>query len=235
MIRRASAFRVFVVTVACAASPASAWADDTILRLSESATVMAAPDELTAMMRAEATAATAQEAQRKVNELMKDAVASAKSANGVTFSNGAYNVWRFAPTVTDRAERWQASQTLNLTGKDPESMQRLVGDLQQRGLAQGSLGWRLSRETERKARGAATKEALSRLRGRADEAADVLGMKFSSFKEVRLDSVTPPPILPRQSVAGRAGLPSVMPPPTVEAEDLPVTATADADIVLKPR
>jgi uncharacterized protein len=235
MIRRASAFRVLLVTAAWTALPASAWADDTILRLSESATVMVAPDELTAMMRAEATAPTAQEAQRRVNELMKDAVASAKSANGVTISTGAYNVWRFAPTVTDRAERWQASQTLNLTGKDPESLQRLVGELQQRGLAQGSLGWRLSRETERKARGEATKEALSRLRGRADEAADVLGMKYSSFKEVRLDSVTPPPILPRQTFASRAALASAAPPPTVEAEDLPVTATAEADIVLKAR
>jgi predicted secreted protein len=162
-------------------------------------------------------------------------VAAAKKVEGIVVSTGPYNVWRVGPNSMDRAERWQAAQNLNLTGKDAESMLRLVGDLQQKGLAQGALVWRLSRDTERNARKDATKQALSGLRGRADEAADVLGLKFASFREVRLDSVTPPPIMPRQGALSRTAMAAAAPQPSAEAEDLPVTATAEADIVLKPR
>jgi predicted secreted protein len=234
MIRPALVLRLALAVLASLPMARVASADDTILRLSETATVMVAPDELAATLRAEAVAPTAQEAQRRVNEMMKDAVAIAKKVDGVSVATGAYNVWRAGAAPVDRNERWQAAQSLELTGKDPESMLRLVGDLQQKGLAQGNLSWRLSREADKRARKDATRQALSALRGRADDAADVLGMRFSSFREVRLDSVTPPPIMPRQTVATRAAMAAAA-PPTAEADDLPVTATAEADIVLKPR
>lgn len=212
-----------------------AFADDTVLRLSETATVMVTPDELAASLRAEAAAPNAQDAQRRVNEMVRDAVATAKAVPGINVATGGYSVWRVAPSVADRSERWQAGQTLNLSGKSAEAMLKLVGDLQQKGLAEGSLGWRLSRETERTARKEATKEALSALRGRADEAADVLGLKFASFKEVRLDNVSPV-MMPRQQVGMvRSSMAGAAPPPTAEADELPVTASAEADILLKPR
>jgi uncharacterized protein YggE len=110
----------------------------------------------------------------------------------------------------------------------------LVGDLQQSGLVQSSLLWRLSQDTEHKARQDATKQALSMLRARADEAAEILGLRFASFREVRLDSVTPPPIMPRLQMAARATM-AAPPPPNAEAEEMPVTASAEADVVLKPR
>jgi len=213
----------------------AARADDTILRLSDTETVMVTPDELTASLRAEATGPTVQDTQKRVNEMMRDAIEAAKKVAGISISTGPYNVWRVPPTVGDRTERWQSGQSLNLTGKDGVTLLKLVGELQQAGLAQSSLNWRLSRDTERKARQDATKQALSALRGRADEAADVLGLRFASFREVRLDSVAPPPIMPRQMLATRASLAAAAPPPSTEAEEMPVTASADADIVLKAR
>ena len=235
MIRYPSVWRHAILGAAIlSAVSAPALADDTILRLSETATVMVAPDQLTATLRAEAVAPAAQDAQKRVNEMMRDAVASARKVDGIGVSTGGYNVWRAGVTPSDRNERWQAGQTLTLTGKDPEAMLRLVGDLQQKGLAESGLGWRLSMDAERRAREEATKQALSGLRGRADRAADILGLKFASFREVRLDSVTPPPIRPRQTMA-RATMAAAAPPPTAETEDLPVSASAEADIVLKPR
>ncbi len=232
---RRTALVASVLLLAGAPPLTQARADDTILRLSETATVMVAPDELAAALRAEATAPNAQDAQRRVNEMMRDAVAAAKKVDGITVSTGGYNVWRIGPTPTDRVERWQAGQSLNLSGKDSASMLKLVGDLQQLGLVQGNLVWRLSRQTERAARQDATKQALSALRGRADEAAEILGLRFASFKEVRLDSVAPPPIMPQQQAVARASMAAMAPPPSAEAEDMPVTASAEADIVLKPR
>ena len=223
-------FVLFALALSCGAP---AFADDTILRLAEAATIMVAPDELAATLRAEAIAPNAQEAQRKVNETMREAVASAKKIDGITVATGGYSVWRMGVTPAERVERWQAGQSLNLTGRDAETMLRLVGELQQRGLVQGSLGWRLSRESERRARKEATKQALATLRGRADEAAEILGLRFSSFREVRLDNVTPPPIMPRQAMVNRTAMASTAPPPSAEAEDVPVSATAEADIVLK--
>jgi predicted secreted protein len=208
---------------------------DTMLRLAETVTVMVSPDELAASMRAEALAPNPQEAQRRVNELMRDTLDIARRASGVTISTGGYNVWRVGITPQDRNERWQAGQSVNLTGKDPEAMLRLVGELQQKGLVQGNLVWRLSRDKERAARKDATRQALSGLRGRAEDAAEILGLRFASFREVRLDSVAPPPVIPRQQgVVARASMAAAQQPST-EAEDLPVTASAEADIVLKPR
>ncbi len=235
-MRLAPAARVLLAVLLAGGVPHHpAMAENTILRLSETATVMATPDSLAASLRVEAPAPTAQEAQRRVNDAMRDAIAAAKKVDGIAVSTSAYAVWRTSPNPADRNERWQAAQSLDLTGKDAEAMLKLIGDLQQKGLAQSSLVWRLSRETERQARKDATKQALSALRGRAEDAADILGMRFDSFREVRLDSVTPPPIMPRQAMMARAAAAPPSPPPAAETEDIPVTATAEADVLLKPR
>jgi predicted secreted protein len=166
--------------------------------------------------------------------MMRDALDGAKKVPSLTVSTGGYNVWRTGTTTQDRPERWQAGQSINLSGKDAEAMLRMVGDLQQKGFVQGNLGWRLSRETEHAARQNATKQALSGLRGRADDAAGILGLKFGSFREVRLDNVTPLPLIPRpQAYLARSAVASP-PPPSAESEDIPVTATAEADIILTP-
>jgi predicted secreted protein len=237
MVRQACAFRLALLSLGLLWVMVSrpAYADDTILKLSETATVMVAPDELAASMRAEAIAPTAQEAQKRVNELMAAAIAAARKVSGTMVSTGSYNVWRVAASASDRNERWQSGQSLHLTGKDAEAMLKLVGDLQQMGLVQSNLLWRLSRDSERKARQDATKQALSTLRARADEAAEILGLRFESFREVRLDSVAPPPILPRLQMAARGTMAPSAPPANAEAEEMPVTASAEADVVLKPR
>ena len=211
-------------------------AQETMLRLAESVTVLVSPDELSATLRAEAIEPTAREAQQKVNALMRDAIATAKKVEGIVVSSGGYNVWRTGPTAQDRAERWQAGENLNLTGKDGEAMLKLTGALQQKGLTVASLGWHLSRETERKARKDATRQALSALRGRAEEAAELLGLRFASFREVRLDSLLPQPVgMPRSLTTTRSAAAAPAQPPSAEAEDQPVIASAEADAILKPR
>jgi predicted secreted protein len=208
---------------------------ETLLRLAETATVSVHPDELAASLRAQTVGATAAEAQAKVNAAMAGALARAKAVAGVAVATGGYNVYRLGPTGNDkdRTERWQGSQGLELKGHDGAAMLKLVGELQQAGLAVGQLGWRLSPEAMRKARAEATRQALAALRGRADDAAAALGLAFDSFKEVRLDSVPPAPGLRMAMAAPMAA--AAPAPPSAEAEDVPVSATAEADIVLKPR
>jgi uncharacterized protein len=207
---------------------------DAILHLGETATVMAAPDQLVAVLRAEANRATAAEAQAAVNDTMKDALTQARASAGLKVSTGGYGVWRIGPTDKDRAERWQAGQTLELVGHDDAVVLKLVGALQAKGLAISSLDWRLSREAERRAHQDATKQALAALRGRIDEAADLLNLRFDQFKEIRLDGAGQMQPIVRAAAAPRAMTMSAAPPSAV-AEDIPVTATAEADAILTPK
>jgi predicted secreted protein len=208
---------------------AAAWADDTTLTLSETATEMAAPDELAAALRAEATAPTAAEAQRQVNAAMADALAHAKQVAGVTASTGGYGVYR-DPSV--RPERWQASQTLELRGADGAALLTLVGALQQKGLAVSELHWQLSADAAKRAEAEATRRAIAGLRARVDEAAGLLGLRFVRFGKVRLD--TPAPFRPAMRMMAVAAPAAASPPPSATTEDIPVSATVGADAVLAP-
>jgi predicted secreted protein len=199
---------------------------ETILRLSETARVIARPDELAATLRFEAEATDAAAAQSRVNAAMAKALAEAKGTAGIAVSTGGYQVWR----VTQPAARWRAAQTLDLRGGDGVKILSLVGSLQGQGLAVQNLGWRLTPETARARQAEATKIALGALRTRAEEAAAVLGLKFESFREVRLDGTraAPQPIRMRAMAA-----PAAMAEPVAESEDVPVEATVEAEAVLK--
>jgi len=217
--------------------PAGAASADTLLRLAETATVAVRPDQIVAQLRAEATAPNAAEAQQKVNAMMTAAVARARQVAGITVSTGSYNVWRAGAVSgsanADRGARWQASQTLELTGSDGTQMLTLADALQQSGMATKYLGWRLAPDTTRNARRRATEAAVKALRGRAEEAAGLLGLRFVEFREVRLDNVRPMP-MPRM-MAAAAPMSASGAPPVAEAEDINVEATVEADAVLAPR
>lgn len=156
-------------------SPARA---ETLLHLADTETVTATPDELAASLRAEATSATPADAQQRVNAAIADALAHAQKVAAVTAGTGAYNVWHVGPTPQNNTDRWQASQSLELTSKDSVALLTLVGVLQHNGLAVGELNWRLSRETERKAHDEATRQAIAALRSKALEAAGLLDLRF---------------------------------------------------------
>jgi predicted secreted protein len=210
----------------------------TVLKLAETATVTIRPDELAASLRAEAVASSAAEAQARVNAAIADALARAQAVSGVSVSTGGYSVYRTAPNPNDHAgadktERWQAGQSLELKSADGAALPKLVGELQKSGLAVRNLGWRLSPEAARRARAEATRLALAGLRGRADEAAAQIGLAFEGFKEIRLDSERPAPFAPRMMSAAMAA--GGAPPPSAEAEDLSISATAEADVLLRSR
>jgi predicted secreted protein len=210
------------------ASPVSA---ETLLHLADTETVTVAPDELAASLRAEASSANPADAQQLVNAAMADALAHARKVAGVTVSTGAYAVWHVGPTPQDKTERWQASQSIELSGRDGVALLTLVGAMQHNGLAVGELGWRLSREAERKAHDEATRQAVSALRGKAQEAAGLLDLRFDSFKEVRLDGMMPVPT-PR-FVGAMSAMAAAA--PSAVAMDVPVSATAEADAILLPK
>ena len=213
-------------------TPLDVGSSETVLRLAETATVLVHPDEISASLRAEAVAATAAEGQSRVNAAIAAAIARAKVAHGVTVATGSYNVWHVPPTPQDRTDRWQASQALDLKSQDVAILLSLVGELQRAGLIIGRLSWGLSPEVAAKARSEATRQALTALQGRAEEAAGLIGLTFDRFREIRLDNVRPQPMQPRM-MGVQMGVASA--PPNAESDDMPVAATAEADVLLKRR
>ncbi len=220
--RRSTLLAAAAMLAAC--GPALA---DTILHLSDTETVMAHPDELVATLRVEASAASAAATQQVVNNVMAAALARARQVAGVTAATQGYTVWQ-----ATQPQRWQASQILMLRSHDGPALLTLVGELQQKGLATSELSWQLSPEASRTARDQALREALGALRGRAEDAAGLLGLRFDSFQRVSIATPQPMPILPRAMMAMAAAAPK---PPSAQAEDIPVSAEAEADAVLVPK
>jgi predicted secreted protein len=204
---------------------------DTTLRLSETAHIAVHPDEIAASLRFEANAGTAAEAQTRVNAAIGKAIAQAREIQGIVINTGFYNVWQMTQPTT----QWRASQSFELKGGDGAAMLQLIATLQSQGLSVERLGWRLTPKTAREARSAATKIALGALKTRAEEAAGILGLRFVSFREIRLDGTRPnAQPLPMFARAAPAAMTAAAPPPQAIAEDIDVEASVDADAVLVP-
>ena len=216
---------IIATALVLGAAPASA---DTILHLSDTETVIAHPDELVASLRAEAVGPNAAAAQQVVNSAMASALARAKQIPGVIAATEGYTAWQAA-----ESQRWQASQTLILRSHDGPTLLTLAGELQQHGLAMSDLSWQLSPEAASKARVQALRDAIGKLRGRAEEAAGLLGLRFEQFQRVSIASPRPVPFAPRAMMStAMAPTPT---PPSAQAQEVPVSATADADAVLLPK
>ena len=71
--------------------------------------------------------------------------------------------------------------------------------------------------------------ALRTLRARVDEAAGILGLRFASFKEVRLNGVPPRPMPQRRAMPMAASVT----PPVAQAQDVDIDATVEADAILR--
>lgn len=209
------------VALVLLAGPVSA---ETVLRLSETARVSVRPDELSASMRAEAQSPEATKAQNAVNVAMGKALATARAVSGLSGNTGGYQVYQ----VQQPNPHWLAAQTLDFAGADGDAVLGLVGHLQEQGLMVQGLNWRLAEATAAKAREQATEKALGALRARAEAAAKILGLKFDSFREVRLDGVAAPRPVPRMVNAAMA-----IAAPVAEAGDVDVAATVEADAILK--
>jgi predicted secreted protein len=197
---------------------------NTGLHLSDTETVMAHPDLLVATLQAIANAPSAAAAQQQVNAAVSAALARARQVPNVTVSTQQYTSWQ-----PKEHGSWQASQAIRLSSHDGAALLALAGQLQASGLAATELGWELSPEATRNARNQAMREAIANLHSRADEAAGLLGLRFLSFDKVNI--ATPPPF-PGPRMVGLAMAAAAPAPPSAVAEDVPVSATVQADATL---
>jgi uncharacterized protein YggE len=209
----------------------------THLHLSAEGSVSVPPDELVAMLVAEAQAAATSAAQHQVNELMAGGLKEARGIAGVEARAIGYSVRMVdlntpaVPDVRPAPQRpgWIAEQTLELRSNAGEQLLDLMGKLQGAGFATAGLNWQLSPTLGRHARDTAMQEALKALQARAAAAAAVLGLRVDHLQDVQVDMPEVVPIRPMMAMAAKAG-----PPPEATAAPQAVTSDVSADVVLRP-
>ena len=216
-----------LLALPCAANAQPAPPPETELHIGESAEVTRAPDEVVAVLRAEARAGSAAAAQEAVNRAVAAAVARAQAVPGIRVSTGGYWTGR-----VDDNRVWQAAQQVTLRSGDGASLLELAGTLQAGGMAMSALNWTLTRETARAAREEASRLALDALRRRAEAVAGQLGLVVAGLKEVRIDA---PVAMPRPAATAMSARGGSAAPPVAVAEDIMVSATVQAVAVLRPR
>ena len=223
------AHRLTLLTALAVAAAGPALAD-TRLSLAETGTVQVAPDDLRAVLRAEAEAPTRQAAQAEVNRATEAALVAIRAASGIAASTTGYGVWQETrPDKSPGPAQWHAQQSLVLHGGDGDAVLALVGHLQAQGLATEALGWGMSPEREKAAHDDALRQAILALRARAEMAASLLGLHVGSFATVSLDprADAPVPLMARAAAMGA-------PAPQAVREDISVSVTVTAEALLTP-
>jgi predicted secreted protein len=156
------------------------------------------------------------------------ALAKAREVSAVQVNTGGYWTNR-----DSQSRQWTASQRLTLRGTEAAPLLDLTGALQGAGLALDGLEWSLSRTVEQEARQEAGRLAIDNLRRRAAAVAEQLGMEVAGIRSLRLDAPDAP--APRMAMMRASASSMSAAPPASAPEDVSVTSTAVADVVLRAR
>ncbi|HEX6840099.1 MAG TPA: SIMPL domain-containing protein [Stellaceae bacterium] len=205
----------------------------TILHLSERAERQVPRDELVLLLRVEATAKTARDAQDEINRRMPAALDEAKKVASVKAETPAMNV--FEVREPNKQPVWKATEALQLRSKDFTAALALLGRLEEQGLLVSALNFEVSRDALKSIEDALTAEALKRLQIRAAAIAGDMGLSVDHVRSVQIGDAGVPgprPLVYGGMAAARA--PS-SPPPAAEAGEAPVSVTVNAEIWLMPK
>lgn len=102
----------------------------------------------------------------RINKQMNEALAIAQKVGGVKVTTASYNTY---PEYGDgnRIIRWRASQDLVLESRDTNTVAKLLGTLQEKGLMLRNIAFTISRETRLKLEDELTAAAITIFRARA--------------------------------------------------------------------
>jgi predicted secreted protein len=206
-------------------------ASGTVLHLSERAERPVVRDELSAVLRVEASDSDAARLEADINRRMAAAVARAKGVAGVKLFTSGYSVYQ--QQQKDQPPQWHGSAGLTLTGRNASALLKLAGELQQSGLLMSSLAYEVTPEAARGVEDELTSEALFRLRTRAERVADDLGMAVVRIRELTVGNaggLQPQPRFFNAASAGAAG-----PAPVAEPGEATVSVSVNAEIEIAPR
>ncbi len=222
--------------------PVLASADDkapngTILNISATEYTQITQDLIIANMHYESEAQNAKEVQTAINNIMSKVLEKSKRFSNAQLSTSQYSVYKY--DYQDKKQntllsKWKGSQSLSITGRDSESIIKLVGELQDLGLAVDSLNYTISDEKRDETRDTLMEKAVSKLLAKATRVAKSLGKTETKVININVDADNTAPI-PFYQTTMRVGFSakSEMPPPIVEPGQSTITMTVSATILIK--
>lgn len=221
-------FVVLCITIASlTASAEDKKPQGTLVSFSAEASQTVANDLAHATMFAQANAATSAEVARKVNDLVKDALAKAKAAPEVKAKSG--GTW--TSPLYDKNGRnivgWQMRSELQLESQSVAALSDLVGKLQET-LGVSQISFQPSPDTRRRAEEQATLDALNAFQTKAQRIAGNF-KKYYRVVHMNVDSAGSAPIRP---YARDVMMKTEAAPMPLEGGDSAVSVTVNGEIEL---
>ncbi|AGH97437.1 SIMPL domain-containing protein [Micavibrio aeruginosavorus] len=217
-------------------------AGETLLNVAATERVEVQQDLLIANLRVEMEGTDPAILQNEINTIMKNAVEKSKAVTDVKTSTDGYYVYPYDPNpqpvekgVTPKKEqKWRGSQGITISGKNPQALLELAGELQAIGLVMGGLNYTLSPEATETARDSLMEAALAKVQTKADRAGKALGKTKVELVEVSVDSAMPSypqPMMMRAMASD--GMMEKGAAPTAEPGMSEITLTVTARALLK--
>ena len=219
----------------------------TLVSLSATERVEVDQDLLVASLRYETENKDAKKLQSDINEIMKQALAKAKSVASVKVATQQYYVYPYdydpnpqpiqpgeAPRKLERT--WRGQQGIEIKGKNADDLLTLVSALQELGLAMNGLNYTVSPELLEETRESLLETALTKLKSKADRTAKALGKTQSDLLQINVDigGYYPQPMMARMDMAGGAEMAMAkMDAPVAAPGQSEVTLTVSAQAMLK--
>ncbi|MFZ2587620.1 MAG: SIMPL domain-containing protein [Alphaproteobacteria bacterium] len=168
----------------------------TVMNLDAEARRVVSQDRVQVTLNISRDGKTAMEAQSKVNDKMREALALAKASSGVKASTGYYNAYKQYPPEPgpkplsqeqrEKQAYWTAQQTLVLDGADKDTVLKLSGAMQGMDFAMQGMNFYLSREASDKLKDELLAEALSTVKARAQKVAGLMNLPNVRFASISL-------------------------------------------------
>lgn len=203
----------------------------TKLHFKEVANVQIVQDRYKAVLRYEVRGEKSDEVQGQLNQMMEKGTNVAKGKSEVEVSTARYNVRKNWDGKLRKYSGWTAYQELILDTENKEEISDIVGELQKEGFLVSNFNAYLSKDKKAEYRNQLIKEALSRVKIRADLVASEMGKDSAKITEINIDSNRFPSPGPRvyHSRISEMSLKA----PTIEESKQNISVTISVVVVLE--
>ncbi|MEA0970439.1 DUF541 domain-containing protein [Candidatus Megaera venefica] len=211
--------------------------EGTILNVSATEFIEVPEDLLVANLHYEFDGITAKEVQNQINATMTKALEKAKMLKDVKVSTQQYSVYKYEYVVNKNDERktkWKGSQGVIISGKTIDNILKLVGELQEIGLAVDGLSYTISNDTREEIRDSLMELAVEKLMKKSKRVAKALGKDMIKVVSINVDADTSRPY-PVMQYAMRMGsvAKDEMNSPVAEPGQSQISMTVSATIMIK--
>ena len=203
----------------------------TKLHFKEVANVQIVQDRYKAVLRYEVRGGKSDEVKGQINQMMEKGANVAKGKSEVEVSTGRYNIKKNWDGQLRKHSGWIAFQEMVLDTENKEDISDIVGELQKEGFLVSNFNAYLSEDKKAEYRNQLIKDALSRVKIRADLVASEMGKASAQITEINIGSnhpITPRPVMYHSRVSQMS-----FKEPVVEAAKQNISVTISVVAVLE--